>query len=70
MDEIRRVDQKEADTIIESRKPIGRFYLSYKEVFVGIDNTTGDAWTEVFDDLQKCKSWLNGDFELGDDGDE
>lgn len=47
-----------ADSIIESRKPLGQFFVSYDNLFVGIDNRTGDAWTEEFPDLQSCLRWL------------
>ena len=42
--------------IIETRKPIGLFYSKYGEYFVGVDNSTGDAWTEDFTSLEACKS--------------
>jgi hypothetical protein len=28
------------------------------EKYMAIDNTTNDAFTEVFDTLQECKNWL------------
>lgn len=47
-----------ADSIIESRKPLGQFFVSYDNLCVGIDNSTGDAWTEEFPDLRSCFQWL------------
>lgn len=58
--EIRKITSEEATTIIEKREPRGRFYQKYRNVFVGIDNTTGDAWVEEFANLRNCKRWLSG----------
>ena len=38
--------KEEARAIIDSRMPVGTFYTVDDETVVGIDNTTGDAWTE------------------------
>jgi hypothetical protein len=63
MMEIKKVDPEEATRIIETREPRGLFYCIDKEfknikVYVGIDNTYGDAWTEDFRTLASCKRWL------------
>ena len=29
--------------------------------FIGIDNSTGDAWTEEFPDKNSCLRWLRGE---------
>ena len=29
-----------------------------KKIYVGVDNTTNDAWMEDFKDLKSCKKWL------------
>lgn len=65
MDEIKKITQEEATKIIDERKPLGLFYLIEKSpvkgnIYVGIDNTTGDAWTEDFKSLGTCKRWLQG----------
>ena len=39
-------------------QPLGLFYLEERENFVGIDNSTGDAWTEEFPDRESCLRWL------------
>lgn len=31
--------------------------------YIGIDNSTGDAWTEEFPDLTECMMWLVGEKE-------
>jgi hypothetical protein len=62
LDEIKKITPEEASVIIETRKPEGQFYLidsiQGKRVYVGIDNSTGDAWTEDFKSLPACKRWL------------
>ncbi|OHW62930.1 hypothetical protein EUAN_07140 [Andreesenia angusta] len=46
--------------IIDSRKPLGAFYtIEQSGTYVGIDNTTGDAWTEDFERLEDCLNWLD-----------
>ena len=42
------------------------FIFPYQETTVGIDNTTGDAWTEAFSDYETCLAWLCGQFQIGD----
>ena len=42
-------------------EPLGLFYLEEREQFVGIDNSTGDAWTEEFADKEGCLRWLRGE---------
>lgn len=65
------VSQKKALQIINTRKPLGIFYTTEPNgTFTGIDNSTGEAWTEEFKDLNVCKKWLNGEIELGDEDDE
>lgn len=62
-----------ADKIIESEKDgefqegIGlRFVFPYEDSTIGIDNSTGDAWTEEFSDYDTCLAWLCGQFDIGD----
>jgi len=59
---IHRITNKEASGIISKREPRGLFcYIDItngKEKHVGIDNRTGDAWTEEFDSLCQCQRWL------------
>lgn len=42
-------------------KPIGRFYTKEGELYIGIDNSTGDAWTEEFKTKASCFKWLEGE---------
>ncbi|MHC1722499.1 MAG: hypothetical protein AB9836_04755 [Aminipila sp.] len=55
------IGSKEANSIIDSRKPLGIFYHLDGEICVGIDNSTGDAWTEEFKSVDDCKKWLIGE---------
>jgi len=57
--EVCEVTQELAMKIIETREPIGLFMaLCRDEKYVGIDNSTGQAWTENFDDIESCINWL------------
>jgi len=57
--EIKEITVEEASTLIETRQPKGLFYTTEKNgIIVGIDNSTGDAWTDEFENLDKCKDWL------------
>ena len=53
-----------AEQIIETRRPLGKFYCiemetpRYHRAYIGIDNTDGSAWTEEFASLGACKRWL------------
>ena len=56
--EIKKVTLNEADKIIETREPKGLFYTIDNGVYVGIDNSGGDAWVEDFKNLTSVKRWL------------
>lgn len=56
---IKNVTAKQANAIITTRKPLGRFlYVDKNKNFIGIDNRNGEAWTEEFKSLKKCVVWL------------
>ena len=61
-EKIKKISSEEVSKIIEIRVPLGLFYtigkVGDKKVYVGIDNRTGDAWTEDFKSLASCKRWL------------
>ncbi len=48
----------EAKEIIKTREPKGIFYTIENGMYVGIDNRTGDAFTEEFKTLENFKRWL------------
>ena len=52
------VKQKEAIEIIEHRGRRGLFVQEDGGTYIGIDNSTGDAWVEEFPDLLECLMWL------------
>ncbi len=56
---IRRIDPEQADAIIDTRRPLGLFYVRLASIYLGIDNSHGDAWTEAFSRLGQCRNWLN-----------
>jgi len=55
---VKKVGYEYAEGIIDTRKPLGLFYTIIAGMYIGIDNSTGEAWTESFPDLRKCKEWL------------
>lgn len=58
---IKIINSDEAKKVINTRKSRGNFLILENNGFTGIDNTTGDAWTENFTDLSKCLRWLHGE---------
>ena len=63
--------QEEVSALLKSGEdtgkytPLGYFYTKEGDTFVGIDNSTGDAWTEEFHSLRECTDWLFGLSEWG-----
>ncbi|MGL4573011.1 MAG: hypothetical protein ACRCVJ_18370 [Clostridium sp.] len=60
MKDYKEITSKEAETIIETRKPLGLFWLKENGWYVAIDNSTGDAWTEDFRTERECIDYLKG----------
>ena len=56
--EIRKISSEQAERIIDTRLPLGLFYVRRAGVYIGIDNSNGHAWTEEFVNLRQCKRWL------------
>lgn len=56
---IEKITTEQADAMIDTRKPLGLFYVLKDGVYIGIDNSHGHAWTEEFLNLCQCKRWLN-----------
>lgn len=52
------VNEEQAEHIIEFHEPIGNFYLENGNIFIGIDNSTGDSFIEEFSDKETCIAWL------------
>lgn len=44
----------------EHYEPIGKYIARADGMFVGIDNSTGNAWTEEFRTADECIAWLLG----------
>lgn len=64
---IREVGTLELDLIIDFRTPYGKYWTEVSPGnYVAVDNNTGDAWTEEFDDKEIMLDWLNDKFEMGD----
>jgi hypothetical protein len=56
---IKKITTDQAKSVIETREPLGLFYVLENGIYTGIDNSNGYAWTEEFTGLRKCKLWLN-----------
>lgn len=54
------IAHEKATKVIDTRKPIGKFLVLNNGIYTGIDNQTGDAWTEGFKSLKDCLEWLKG----------
>lgn len=58
---IKEIGRGEARNILVERKPFGLFwFLDDSGIYVGIDNRSGEAYTEMFDSKDECLEWLNG----------
>ena len=55
-----KVEEADLQKIVETREPHGLFYAETKNGAVGVDNRTGDAWTEEFPNKEACERWLHG----------
>lgn len=58
---IKEVGRGEARNILVERKPFGLFWFQDESgIYVGIDNRSGEAYTELFDTKDECITWLTG----------
>ncbi len=63
--EIETVSIEKIDEIIKKRKPQGLFLAreprgTRKRMFIAVDNSTGQAWTEEFEKYTEARKWLIG----------
>ena len=59
--EIQKVTPEKLNEVIENMKDdkyYGRFYAKEGDIFVAVDNTTANAWTEEFDTEKDALLWL------------
>lgn len=40
-------------------EPYGLFFVRDGNSYIGIDNSTGECWTEEFTSFSACKKWLS-----------
>jgi hypothetical protein len=59
-EDITKLTKEQASEVIETRAPTGLFYTNDNGLFIGIDNSSGDAWTEEFKTKESCFKWLRG----------
>lgn len=60
MEEPLEISKIDAYRVIDTRRPLGLFFLKEGERYTGIDNRSGDAWTEEFGTKTECLKWLKG----------
>lgn len=60
MKKMEEISDEKFTQIIDTKMPIGLFYQFDTESgrYIGIDNSTGNAWVEDFKTLEECKKWL------------
>jgi len=58
-DEILEVDELTITQIIETGKPIGKFWTKSKGLYIAVDNSCGDSWVEEFESKSIMMDWLN-----------
>ena len=58
-DGIREITPEQAGEIIDTRKPRGLFYVLKSGVYIGIDNSNGQAWAQAFDDVKHIRPDLS-----------
>lgn len=63
----KKVTHEEAISIIEHRIPLGKFWEEDEGIYVAIDNSTGDVWTEDFSTKEECFKYLSGDNSILDE---
>lgn len=64
---IREISISEVDRLLDkynnkekfTSQELGKFIAKENEIYLGIDNTTGDMFMEDFDDLKKCIDYIN-----------
>lgn len=61
---VKRISPKKLTGVIERRTPPGLFLTKEGRIWVAVDNTTGDAWTEGFSRKRQAIRWLRGEFEV------
>jgi hypothetical protein len=52
------VTPREIHKVVITREPTGRFFAFELNGYTAVDNSTYDAWTEHFNELDKCMAWF------------
>ena len=58
-DEILEVDNLQALQIIDTGKPLGKYWTKSKGLYIAIDNNCGDSWVEEFESKSIMMAWLS-----------
>ncbi|WP_300855496.1 hypothetical protein [uncultured Clostridium sp.] len=54
----KKISVEVALNIMETREPRGLFWTKEKDIYIGIDNTSGDFWCADFYKKKECFQWL------------
>lgn len=60
---IQEITEEAGFKVITSREPMGRFYYKEGNRWIGLDNRSGDCWTEAFGTKAECLAWLTDEEE-------
>lgn len=60
MDEVHNLLDKYNNNIEFEPGEFGKFIAKENEIYLGIDNSTGEMFMEDFDDIRKCIDYING----------
>jgi len=62
--EIQQVSMVELNKVIALYAPRGLFLAKGNHLWIAVDNSTCDAWTEEFQSKRQAVRWLRGEFEV------
>ncbi len=56
---LKKVSVQKLNEIIDNRRPLGYFYTKTENhKFVGVDNQSGNAWTEDFETIEEVENYF------------
>ena len=57
-DAIQKITWLKFNEIVETKEPRGLFYTEEGDQYIGLNNTTGEAFAKDFNTLEECTQWL------------
>lgn len=74
VEDIKIIDKEKANDLLNSYEnnkeyePLGKFYLIENGCHIGIDNSSGNAFTDEFKSFNDCIKWLKEEVEIDEEG--